>query len=1228
MITVLQWNGRSVISNKGVLEKYMFDNKINIALLSETWFKPSSKINFTGFNLFRFDRDDGYAGVAILVKKNLSFSKISVNRLNELMCSAIQVNINKNQKINFYSVYVRPQSRISTTEWVGFLRNLKKPFILGGDFNSHNGVWGCDMTDTSGKNLLDALEECDLTFLNDGSETRIFTPRDLNKSAVDLTICSLDLVSKCEWSRHRFPLGSSDHYPILINIESGTVNKYVSKMKWNCNKADWSLFSNIIEADIQNQNNLEISYDSFIEIINNAGKDSIAVKKKVTNPKFNKIWWNDQCKQAINLQNEAFLMFKRQSNIFNYIAFKKASANVKKIIKESKKDSWRTYCNKLNRNTPIKNIWNEIKKLKNVYYNPEHQNKVIIKEHIYSFFDKLSPPWAPVQKNVNINKEVDCHPLLKPFSLLELEISLKRNANSAPGVDNIHYIMLYKLPDAGKRLLLEIFNLIWATGKYPNAWKEYLIIPIPKPNTEHSSPDGYRAISLASCVLKTFERIIKTRLEYWLESNNKISNTQFGFRKGVNINENIGHLVFDINAAFSNQDSLTALFIDLEGAYDNVKLDILYDQIIDIGLPINFAKNIYSLYSYRVLYLRTQNDLVGPRITNVGLPQGSILSPLLYILYTWDLANLCNSSTNVKMLQYADDICIYKKLKTPQYQDPEMSMFYSSLEKWCFSRGLNISDKKTQLCIFSKKHKIPNKMKINMTEYRVDEKVKYLGLIMDRKLLWNTHIKYLISKAEKGINILRAVCHTNWGSDPSTALLLYRSFIRSVLDYGCIFYSQAAKTHLQKLDVVTTKCLRLSLGALKSTPNPNLYVEAAEMPLLHRRQYLTYKFQWKLVETNSRLIQTIHNLFTLDLSAKYWKNKKSLLIVETYASSLNNLDQVHISEGNLNYNIKIDEYAIPEIYFLRDYSIFPEAVRNPMFSDDIENLFPNHYTIYTDGSRLDEKTAAAFWDPNTQNYGKFKLNNKFSVYCAELVAILEALKYIREINYEYYAILSDSKSALEKIKNLNQNSRFNYLVFEILKIIQYLQFNNKKIKLVWVKAHCNIINNEIVDQLAKSATTDENFAQYKCTVEDISAISKKEVFENWSRNYVQSNVGKYYKNIQPNLTKKPWFFNSYLGKNVISKICRLRFNHALVPSYKYKIRLTDTSLCECGEDGSTEHTILGCSRIQIQVTQINNYIYSNNNIVKPYNLSSLLESRNIDIYKMLYIHMCKIGLQV
>ena len=165
-----------------------------------------------------------------------------------------------------------------------------------------------------------------------------------------------------------------------------------------------------------------------------------------------------------------------------------------------------------------------------------------------------------------------------PFSIGELQDALSSSNASAVGPDDIHYQMLKHLPSEVLNTLLSILNGIWLTGNFPSSWRQSYVVPIPKLGKDTSDPTNYRSIALTSCVCKVMERMVNNRLVWYLERNKIITPTQSGFRKGRSTIHQLVRLESFVREAFIQKQQATAIFFDLEKAYDTTwKFGILKD---------------------------------------------------------------------------------------------------------------------------------------------------------------------------------------------------------------------------------------------------------------------------------------------------------------------------------------------------------------------------------------------------------------------------------------------------------------------------------------------------------------------------------------------------------------------------------------------------------------------------------------------------------------------------
>lgn len=213
-IKIMQWNARSLVSNKHSLSMFLKSEKIDIALISETWLKPNLTMTFTGYDLIRSDRINGKGGVAILVGSKLRYQILNFDgfKMKPEICG-IKVYIN-NETYNIISIYRPPSLFMNSRAWSNIMSNFGSNLIIGGDFNAHSGLWGSPITNRDGNELLEAIECSNLIVLNDGSSTRLVPPN-YQKSCVDVSLAATNIAPLIHWNLCSDTLGS-DHFPIIM----------------------------------------------------------------------------------------------------------------------------------------------------------------------------------------------------------------------------------------------------------------------------------------------------------------------------------------------------------------------------------------------------------------------------------------------------------------------------------------------------------------------------------------------------------------------------------------------------------------------------------------------------------------------------------------------------------------------------------------------------------------------------------------------------------------------------------------------------------------------------------------------------------------------------------------------------------------------------------------------------------------------------------------------------
>lgn len=1219
---ILQWNARSAFSNNLTLKQLIVEEKFDIGLISETWYKPSYNIKFKGYNVVREDRHDGKGGVAILVSQAIPYKVIKFNNNFNRKIEVCGMNITINKKnISIVSIYRPPNVKATAADYINLFNQIPhNSCVIGGDFNSHHGLWGSSISNEAGNVLVETLDHYShLSVANSGLATRLTSPN-ITNSVVDITIISADLTNSFTWDVCSDTYGS-DHYPIKITFANFPIKSTMvyPMSKWSTEEANWNLFETLIDQhfvsipDFSSTNDM-ITY--LVEVITNAA--DITCKKKVPfiphRPK-PPPWWDNSCSNLSHQRITALKNYKRNMTNANFIEYKRIDALCKREFKRKARDSWRNYCSTLTRQSNPSEIWKRVSKIQGTH----NSNRFIDPDSMERFLDKLAPANVPMPPLTAGYTEP--HFLNTNINLYELEANIKSTSNTAPGLDGISYTMIKHLPLSAKQFLCDIFNNILIKGHNCDVLKNSLVIPIPK------STDGnsFRPISLMSCILKTLERITKNRLEWWLEKYKIIPDFQYGFRRGKGTTECISQLVTDIQLNFSRNDYLMTLYLDIAAAYDHVNLYILQEKLLSLKIPWNIATNITNLFLNRNIFLRVNDGTIGPRRVDIGLPQGSVLSPLLFNIYTLDIHRIMDS--RITVLQYADDFCFYATNKSYNQGIVDLNYAMDCSKTSFLELGLDIAPEKSAVVIYTR-HRVPkiSNLRLANSIVPVVSHYKYLGVTLDTKLNWNNHINESLIKAEKSLNILKITSKRSWGSDPKVAILFYRSYVRSILDYGSIFYDSATNSRLVKLDRIQYKALRLVLGAFKSTPTCALLAECNEPPLHLRRRYLAHKFVLKnLSISNNKLCIKLASLASLNLTIPYWQNKKAPLLADVFAtipnhSSINEEETLPFFQES--YEVS---HCKPQVIFPK----YENSSNNNQILQELTSKYTNSDKIFTDGSKSQNGVSCAFLIKNKGISFSYQLNENCSIYTAESLAIKKGLDWAIE-NYALFQtilVMSDSQSVLTAISNPNKHIMKNKILTNILGNVVRLQTLNKQVIFIWVKGHSGIVGNETVDAMARNSKgPSDDYLPYQDLIVNAKMNMRKCWEEEW-RQLSQSNNYQYCR-IHNCLPNEPSFLEFPYSRQLFITYIRCLFGHGAFKSMLFKMKLADSPVCDCdGNIGDINHWLFQCHHNSRAINFLTNKLAEVGTLL-PLNSTSLLHLviKN-DKYKQIFwefIRLCRV----
>ena len=752
---IIQWNCRGFKINFNEISLLIHKFNPVAFCLQETHLKQSDNVTLKHYSLYNCydpNEDRAKGGSSICIRNNIMHSEIKL--ATNLQATAVRISLHKT--ITLCSIYIPPQYKLELQELNNLITQLPSPYIIMGDFNGHNPLWGSDKLTDKGKKLEDFANQNNLCILNDGSNTYLH-PGNGSYTSIDISLTDPTLACDLSWTVHD-DLCGSDHFPILI--EDITPSNNNQNQNWKLSKADWNLFNKLCNETIKEDTLINID-DPISKFSNTLLEISEkCIPKTSTNPKkIKKPWFNDDCKEAIKSRKKAekrFNLYPLNTNLDNY---RKLKAKARRTFNTSRRNSWRNFVSKLNSHTTINKVWNAIKKIKGKNTNKRFNHLKVsntlitdvtdISNTIANSISKTSstehmPAKFIDVKNREERKDINftsdnLETYNKLFSIDELKRSLSKSHDTAVGPDEIHYQILKHLPQNSLKCLLSIFNHIWKSGNFPKSWKEAIIIPIPKPGKDHSDPSNYRPIALTSCICKTMERMINDRLVWFLESQNLLADIQCGFRSQRSTLDHLVKLESFIRDAFINKEHAVSIFFDLEKAYDTTwRYGILRD-LHNMGLRGNlpiFVSNFLTERQFKVRLGSTYSNLYNQEN---GVPQGSILSVTLFSIKINSLAQVLKN--DIEGCLFVDDFGISYRSKNMASIERQLQLCLNKIQNWADNNGFKFSKSKTMGIHFCQKRKHHNDpdLKLNGTPIKIVKEFKFLGVIFDSKLSFVPH---------------------------------------------------------------------------------------------------------------------------------------------------------------------------------------------------------------------------------------------------------------------------------------------------------------------------------------------------------------------------------------------------------------------------------------------------------------------------------------------------------
>jgi exonuclease III len=873
--------------------------KPDILGVSETWLNSNitdKQIDPTeNYTIYRKDRSEQKGGgVMCLINKTITSERkdkyeVDTNSHNEIL--VVQVEPSPNNKFAIITAYRSQQdpyarflSNLETTIYNCVLNNLTKILLIG-DFNYSKIKWNPALDNKLPlhcREFIQVINSYGLKQLNKHPS------RATNDNILDLILTNFpDKISKIHSNLFHY---SSDHF--LLHFDLYTKIEHVTSPKRSIHNFKKANFEQL-KHDITNSNLTgKITREDLIDNKLTAWATSlkgliaqhipkITIKKEHTAP-----WIDLEVIKKLRKKDSALKKAKKEDTPQAWTKFKQLRNRLKNLIHTKHKDYLLDICEHIN--TCPKRFWSYIKSnsksrgLPSFLYNTNN-DKIDNFTGMANIFNNFFQSIFSTKQDLplpNITEHED--QLLNEITVTEEEVlkELKTlNPTKAPGPDNIPTKVIKECASELTPSITQLFNDSLNLTKVPTAWKTANITPIHKKGNKHTA-NNYRPISLLPVISKVLERCVYNKIIDILIP--KITNFQHGFLKNRSTTTQLLHVFSNINNILDNGDQTDVIYFDLSKAFDSVPHNLLLHKLKSFGICGKLLAWLSDYLTNRLQRVTLNgSDSEWLPVTS-GVPQGSILGPLLFILYINDLPDILSHNTLCAI--FADDTKIYRHINSHQ-DHLILQRDINNIHNWSTKWGLTFNENKCTV-ISLRRNNNPNEYMYCMdnTHLPHSEQAPDLGITITQSLNWNSHINTITNKALKRMWFL--IRTLGFNAPQKAKLTTYITLVRSVLEYCTPIWNPTTKENIKQLETAQRKSTNYILNNPKR-PSPNhidyktRLTTLKLLPLSYRREFYDLIFFIKSINQLHSFNILDYTEFQDDTATRITRNRSIGMTLKT-----------------------------------------------------------------------------------------------------------------------------------------------------------------------------------------------------------------------------------------------------------------------------------------------------------------------------------------------------------